>query len=290
VILILLFVVGLPALAMTALAWRLFSPVPLASRPVVSPVAPFPPEAFPINARVAPGDLKATDPRRQILLADHLAQRSPTSPDDPVELAQRCAVALCDLWGMARPFPAAPWILALQTYRFCEIGGEQDQQARREELRRALLPLLESQDGRVRTTASQAAVEWGTTEHVPALIALIQEGSDRVVGDRTFAIAALARIKDPRGIEAVAARLVDGWDRGQSKLHEALVRCGPAAEDAVLPYITKGASTGPAACAVLKEIGTSKSIPALKAASTDIWAGQAAQDALKAIEARIDKK
>ncbi len=158
----------------------------------------------------------------------------------------------------------------------------------RQDVAHALNSLL-AKDEATRTTAARALVPWGTTENVPGLIT--QLSGPTIVRDRGPAMEALGRIKDPKGLAAVASRLPDHWDQG--KVVEVLKAAGPAAEAAVFPYVQsqdrKDHFTRIEACKLLAAIGTEKSIPVLEEArkSQDHFVQREAEAAVKAIKARI---
>jgi HEAT repeat protein len=139
-----------------------------------------------------------------------------------------------------------------------------------------------------RAAAVRALGVWGTKEQVPRLVEFVSHNSQDM---RWGACEALARLKDPRGAAPVAHRLQDPWDRG--KAVEALSSYGPAAEEAVIPYLkstdVRKHWIKQDACKVLKVIGTAKSIPALEEAEkeTDHFVQQAARSALESIRNRL---
>jgi len=98
---------------------------------------------------------------------------------------------------------------------------------------------------------------WGGAEVVPDLIAALKQQDDFA---RDAALEALAETKDPRAAEAIAALLGK-----RHFLEQHLQAMGPVAEDAVLARLDPpDQKRTPAACAVLGEIGTDKSLPKLK--------------------------
>jgi hypothetical protein len=104
---------------------------------------------------------------------------------------------------------------------------------------------------------------------------------------RAKALKALARLKDPQALTAVAQHLKDAKDRREAA--NTLAAYGPSAEDEVGKYLTDGnKDVRLVACRILKRIGTAKSKPALQAAAKDKDRNVAreAQGALKDIEKR----
>jgi HEAT repeat protein len=137
----------------------------------------------------------------------------------------------------------------------------------------------------------------GTQENVPVLIKCLASTTDQNV--RSSIIRGLGRLKDKRAVQPLADVLAMGpADQLQfnssrnTDAAAALERMGPEAESAVLGLLKeKNSTTRWQACQILKHIGTSKSIPALKdlmlAPSREL--SEAAADACRAIEAREGK-
>jgi HEAT repeat protein len=97
----------------------------------------------------------------------------------------------------------------------------------------------------------------------------------------------LAKIEDPRAIDAIAARLSEPQDRNSAAA--ALRAFGPAAEDAMLEQLTsQDLWVRMEACKVLAEIGSGKSLPALQTATGDSngLVSSAAKTAIQAVETR----
>jgi hypothetical protein len=124
-------------------------------------------------------------------------------------------------------------------------------------------PLLDT-DPAVVGGALDALRVWGSRENTANLLTLLARGRTRGVRDSRV-IEILGSLKDL----AVAPTLAEGLTRPEEldAVVKGLVALGPGAEDAVLPYL-QSASRGArfAACWVLGEIGTSKSLPPLRAA------------------------
>lgn len=152
---------------------------------------------------------------------------------------------------------------------------------RRAEVVRALVPLLNDADIFTRKFAVEALGVWGDKDAVPALIRAMQERETR-----RDAMEALARIKDERGAEAVAAYLEEIG--GLLQATEALKKMGPIAEKAVLARLNHGEfQVRLMACEILKTIGTKKSIPTLETvvdAGKDPFSGQDHLVAMQATE------
>src|SRR5262249_34269935 len=136
--------------------------------------------------------------------------------------------------------------------------------ASRDKVSRALnAPLLDS-DPAIRTGALDAARVWGSKANTATLLTLLARPQ-------------AGGMHDPRGIEllgplhdpAAAPALAEGLTRpGELDCTvKALLAQGPGAEEAVAPYLQSTVRrTRFAACWVLGEIGTCKSLPALEAA------------------------
>jgi HEAT repeat protein len=90
------------------------------------------------------------------------------------------------------------------------------------------------QAGRHRGVAAKALEVWGTKDNAPALIDLLKEENNR--DGRREAIQTLAKLKDERAAEAIAAILPSAFERGDAA--KALKDIGPAAEKAVFPYLS----------------------------------------------------
>jgi HEAT repeat protein len=99
------------------------------------------------------------------------------------------------------------------------------------EVAQALEPLLDDFDVFLRDPAAQALARWAVRENVPLLIRMLNSGNGATRGS---AMDALARLKDPRGLAALAGRLADFSDRGHAG--QVLQTVGPAAEKEVVRY------------------------------------------------------
>jgi HEAT repeats len=156
---------------------------------------------------------------------------------------------------------------------------------RREEVSKALEPLLGRPQPYVREAAAQALAVWGTGDNVPALIKMLE--TDHFPIGKSAAMDALASLKDPRAAEPVAKLLTHPFDR--TKARQTLELLGPAAERAVLPYVQHAdAGVRVEACRLLGVIGTAVSTPALENAAADPnrAVAEAAALALAAVQAR----
>jgi HEAT repeat protein len=93
-----------------------------------------------------------------------------------------------------------------------------------------LATLKKTTDARVATEAGAALGVWGTDEDVPALLGMVDLGP---AAQRQGAVAALAKLKDPRGAAAVARLLKEPGERFRAR--SALTEMGPVAEEGLWP-------------------------------------------------------
>lgn len=149
---------------------------------------------------------------------------------------------------------------------------------------RAMVSVLA--DAGTREAAAHGLVVWATKESVPALIGLLDEKNDKV---RNHAFDALLRLADDRSADKIAEHLGGPFGKDRAKATAVLVALGPAAEDAVLKQLdSKDKGTRIAACEVLKDVGTAKSVDALKKLASD-RDGQIKAAATKAL-AEVEKR
>jgi len=133
--------------------------------------------------------------------------------------------------------------------------------SRRTEVAALLDPLLISENATVRTKARELMQTWGTEVNAPTLINLLSV-QDRF--DRHDAIKALGAIGGETAAHALAARLPDKDDRLYAKA--ALIKMGPVAEEYVLPLVgDSNDDVHDAACDIVGEVGTNKSLSKLRA-------------------------
>ncbi len=167
--------------------------------------------------------------------------------------------------------------------------------ARRREVAQALEPLLDDRDGGTRLEGMRALLVWCGPESVPALVKLLESDPTGFDGEecRKKAIDALVKLKDPRGAAAIARNWKNPFEREWTR--RSLEALGPAAEDAVRPYLTdRDWGVRVEACRTLKRVGTRKSLPALEetlANTRTMYGGyrdvaDAAREAINAIKAR----
>jgi serine/threonine protein kinase len=154
---------------------------------------------------------------------------------------------------------------------------------------RALNPLLRDNATTNKKAAALAMQRWGTEENVPELIANVGIPEWGVVDLRIEIARALAAIGDERGIAAVASRLGDLYDR--PRVIPVLISFGTKAEPEMIKCLgNKDQNIVLAACKVLKEIGTEKSLAPLEkvAVPQGLLEGDA-RAAIDAIKARQEK-
>jgi HEAT repeat protein len=167
--------------------------------------------------------------------------------------------------------------------------------ARRQEVAKALEPLLDDRNGGTRVAGMRAMLIWCGPENVPALVRLLESDPTGFDGEecRKKAIDALVKLKDPRGAPAVARNWKNPFEREWTR--RSLEQLGPAAEDAVRPYLEdRDWGVRVEACRTLKRIGTRKSLPALEetlANTRAMYGGyrdvaDAAREAIAAVKAR----
>ncbi|MEX2026668.1 MAG: HEAT repeat domain-containing protein, partial [Pirellulaceae bacterium] len=133
------------------------------------------------------------------------------------------------------------------------------------DVRRSVLAELSAHDdASVRHNAWRAFATWATREDVPTLIAALECPQADV---RTAALALLARFPNAETIGVLTKVLEDPLRRERAE--ELLVSVGPAAEQALLVYITHtDAGLRSAAWRILGQIGTRKGLLLLKQAAT----------------------
>jgi HEAT repeat protein len=160
-------------------------------------------------------------------------------------------------------------------------------ESRRDEVASVLVDILSKHDHFTVMAVEKALKVWGNDNSTAALIKLLEDHDFFI---RTGAMDALATQKTDQVAEAVAKHLTDSDARMQAS--QALQEMGEVAEKPVLPLLTNLEWTVRiSACEILAAVGTSQSIDALKAATSDDngIVQMKAKDALKAIEARAEK-
>jgi len=155
---------------------------------------------------------------------------------------------------------------------------------RREEVAKALNPLLADKNNFHRISCLVALFVWGTKENVPSLLPVL---SDKDGWVRTAAVKALGEIGDDRAIEPIA-KLLPEWF-GRAEASQALQKAGSKAEKSVLPFVKHTDwVVRVEACKILTVVGTKASKEALEEAAKDRngLVNQGAKAALAAIAGR----
>jgi len=237
----------------------------------------FPPKAAPAPTKEpadANPDATAKPPDAPKPPDDAAKAEPPKTPDpQPPEGADDLTVALTDLES------SDPRKVKAGAERIAKMPVAKDRQ---DEVAKALAAALASEDGYARASALKALGVWYVPAVLPDMVKRLQDASGLV---RAFAFDALAGTKDVRAAEAIAARLPD--DRGRAA--KALKAMGPLAEPTVLKYLKHAdPKVRVEAIRVLGEVGTAKSLPALKplTAEKDLSTRAAAERAVKAIAGR----
>jgi hypothetical protein len=162
---------------------------------------------------------------------------------------------------------------------------------RRAEIARKLGGLIDAPDRLLDVDAVIALGVWGTAEEVPLLIKVVRNPDHPA---RNNAIESLGKLRDPRGLEAVAGALRDVRTRVAASRAVRLV--GAPAEKAVLAMLDlqnlkQDLSLSNEVIDLLKAIGTQQSVPTLQqvAKGDDRFLKSLSEDALAAIAARGGK-
>jgi hypothetical protein len=137
------------------------------------------------------------------------------------------------------------------------------------ELMALAVKLCTDRDDTVRRAGQTLVANYGTREQVPLLLRALKETTDS--STRNTVAKGLGRLGDPRAAEPLVEMIAAGptdqssYFNRESAAAEALIKIGPPAESAVLPLLKeKNANTRIIACNVLKQIGSKKSLSALK--------------------------
>jgi hypothetical protein len=164
------------------------------------------------------------------------------------------------------------------------LAGLRPDPARRDQVARALNAPLLDPDPAVRGGALDAVAVWGTKANTETLL----EALGNLPGGRPEMvprlIAVLSSLHDPAAASVLAQGLTEPHAR--ALVGQALAGMGPAAEDAVLPFLRSvDEGTRLAASWILGEIGTSKSLQPLKEAmESATWTSPVAKAALVALQ------
>jgi predicted Zn finger-like uncharacterized protein len=170
---------------------------------------------------------------------------------------------------------------ALEKLGLAEPGDKRD------EVVKAIEPLLNDGQLPVRQAAYKAIAVWGTKDNVPA----IAKGLDNQdVFTRQAAMEALAKFKDePQVADLIAQRLTVNQDRNDAS--KALQFMGPAAEKATVKYLQHADWTvRNEACKVLKMVGTRQSVKTLQALAVQDPNGIVRNSAMEAAQVAATRK
>ncbi len=157
--------------------------------------------------------------------------------------------------------------------------------SRRDEVSEVLDAYLLEKSFSARASALRAVRVWGTNRNLPSLVQLLKTGQS--ASERARIMDALTALRSPEAAEVLAERLRTSGDRTAAA--KALRTIGPVAEDAVLRLLSDpGADVRAEACKVLGDIGSQKSIDALKplTANGDAATQRSARAALEKLRTR----
>jgi HEAT repeat protein len=202
---------------------------------------------------------------------------------------------------IGKPDQADDFVAALAGLNDDKVGGRRKaltwfasakaDHPRRAEAAREMARLLEKGNTFDKEPAAKALVTWATAEEVPTLIRVLRK--ERLGGFRKYIVQALGQVKDKSAVPVLVELLGQPFDGGEAE--KALTAFGPSVEEEMAKALDqKGFRERTAACRVLREVGTAKSLPALKAAlakaegerGTGPEVAKAAQEAITAIESR----
>jgi HEAT repeat protein len=167
-----------------------------------------------------------------------------------------------------------------------KLSGAGVTEARRDEVERALWPVIKHFNPQMRGVALRALAVWGTRESVPALRDML--AAPDPFGGHHEVLRVLGRVRHPDASEVLITAL-DVPQQRRTAL-EALKEQGPVAEPAVLRLLVKEGQSDRVVelCGILDEIGTRAAVPHLQKLSRDpeLKVAQAAVDALEGIKER----
>ncbi len=132
--------------------------------------------------------------------------------------------------------------------------------------RKQVAKLLEAVVTHGRHFDKQAAADalgvWGGSENVPFLVGFVQNSTQRDAFLNRHILAALGKLRDPRALPVMADSLNNLVL--QREVAQSLIHFGSAAEPELLRVLPTGDwMMQRTVCDLLKEIGTSRSLPAL---------------------------
>jgi HEAT repeat protein len=184
-----------------------------------------------------------------------------------------------------------------------ELAANELNNARIQDPSPDFMALMVKLSGERNDTVRQAAIgviaKHGTAEQVPLLVKALKDPAN--ASSRQTIARGLGRLKDPRGADPLAEMMALGVGDntsyrsprdGENFWVEALVEIGPASEKAVLPLLKeKSIDTRIQVCAVLKQVGTRRSLADLKdlTASPSKELSEAAAEAVRSIQAKESK-
>jgi predicted Zn finger-like uncharacterized protein len=154
-----------------------------------------------------------------------------------------------------------------------------------DEVVKALLPLLDDDDGFFVTDVIKALIVWQNPKVVPALI---QRSKDNRFGVRHAAIKALGQSKDVRAVEPLIERFEEDGHQSENALKE----LGAIAEPALIARLKDGEpKIRRKACDILKVIGGRDTLKAMDKlpSDPDLLTRAAAAEAYKQIVARVGR-
>jgi HEAT repeat protein len=166
----------------------------------------------------------------------------------------------------------------------------QPDEANRGKVSRALnTPLLDEKSS-IREDTLKALKIWATKANTANLLKLLGDYQKGGPAQYVRVVEVLGSLKDASAATAIAQGLI--YQRERDTVARALLTIGPEAEGAVIPFLQsqdRGARL--TACRILAEIGSAKSVPALRDAlntfaTTDTQFVNDAQMAIQMIQSR----
>ena len=134
----------------------------------------------------------------------------------------------------------------------------------RQDVVKALVPLVNDEDLWIREDATEALGVWGGHEEVPVLLQALDEWTEKK-WHRSRIFTALALLKDPSSAEAVVARITNREDR--IHVPDVIKSIGPSAEPYIWKYLDHpDQDVRQWAYNCIQLAGSEKSIPAVQAA------------------------
>ncbi len=166
---------------------------------------------------------------------------------------------------------------------FSKLTDVKPNQRRAEVVRKMATLTTNGQDGITRVKAAELLALWATPDDLETLHGLL---AHKELGVRLAILAGVRRLHDLRSIPVLVTYFVEWRDA-----RTALIEFGPAAEPALLPYLTPQTDRSQLepALAIINKIGTEKSVPQLEvlAKLDDPFRVNPAKEALMAINERL---